>query len=120
MEEMETQRLARTALVAEHIRCENAHDLDALMATFSAEAHYDDEPWCDHRAGRDGVRAYYAELMRALPDLTIELREQHVSNEAVVVEVMIRGTHLGSWRGLPATGRRIEFPLCGIYTFGSD
>ena len=33
---------------------------------------------------------------------------------------MIRGTHLGPWRGLPATGRKLEFPLCGIYTFDSD
>jgi hypothetical protein len=36
------------------------------------------------------------------------------------MEVMIRGTHLGAWRGLPATGRRVEFPLCGVYTFDSD
>jgi SnoaL-like polyketide cyclase len=33
---------------------------------------------------------------------------------------MIRGTHLGGWRGLPATGRRVEFPLCGVYTFDAD
>jgi hypothetical protein len=30
---------------------------------------------------------------------------------------LIRGTQLGSWRGLPATGRRVEVPLCGVYTF---
>jgi hypothetical protein len=34
--------------------------------------------------------------------------------------VTIRGTHLGGWRGLPATGRRVEFPLCGVYTFDAD
>ena len=33
---------------------------------------------------------------------------------------MIRGTHLGEWRGLPATGRRVKFPLCGVYTFDAD
>jgi hypothetical protein len=33
---------------------------------------------------------------------------------------MIRGTHLGGWSGLPATGRRVDFPLCGVYTFDSD
>jgi SnoaL-like polyketide cyclase len=37
-----------------------------------------------------------------------------------VLEVTIRGTHLGPWRGLPATGRRLEFPLCGIYTFDAN
>jgi steroid delta-isomerase-like uncharacterized protein len=90
------------------------------MATFGINARYDDEPWEDHRTGRDGVRSYYSELMRALPDLTIEVKHRHVTSESVVVEVMIRGTHLGSWRGLPATGRQIQFPLCGIYSFDAD
>ena len=31
--------------------------------------------------------------------------------------MIISGTHMGAWRGLPATGRRISFPLCGIFTF---
>jgi len=111
---------ARMTIVDEHIRCENRHDLDALMATFGNEARYDDEPWQDHRTGRDGVRSYYGELMAALPDLAIEVKHRHVASESVVLEVVIRGTHLGPWRGLPATGRRLEFPLFAIYTFSAD
>ncbi len=111
---------ARMAVVDEHIQCENRHDLDAMMATFGMNARYDDEPWEDHRTGRDGVRSYYTELMRALPDLAIELKHRHVASESIVVEVTIRGTHLGPWRGLPATGRRMEFPLCAVYTFDAD
>jgi hypothetical protein len=36
------------------------------------------------------------------------------------VEVVIRGTHVGGWGGLPATGRRVEFPLCGVYTLEAE
>jgi hypothetical protein len=43
-----------------------------------------------------------------------------VAAESVVLEVTIRGTHLGAWRGLPATGRRLEFPLCGVFAFDHD
>jgi steroid delta-isomerase-like uncharacterized protein len=111
------QYRARSAVVDEHVRCENAHDISAIMATFGADARYDDEPWRDHRIGRDGVRAYYAELLRALPDLAIEVKDRHVASECIVLEVVIRGTHLGAWRGLPATGRRIKFPLCGVFAF---
>jgi steroid delta-isomerase-like uncharacterized protein len=107
----------RIAIVDEHIRCENRHDLDAVMATFGSDARYDDEPWADHRTGRDGVRTYYSELMHALPDLEIIVNGRHVAAESLIVEVTIRGTHLGPWRGLPATGRRVEFPLCGIFEF---
>jgi len=108
---------ARMAVVDEHIRCENRHDLDAVMATFGLDARYDDEPWTDHRTGRDAVRAYYTELMRALPDLSIEVRHRYLASDSLVLEVTIRGTHLGAWRGLPATGRRMAFPLCAVYTF---
>ena len=121
MSVIEAERIqSRIVVVDEHIRCENRHDLDGLMATFGTDARYDDEPWGDHRTGRDGVRSYYTELMRALPDLTIEVKNQHVASEGVVVEVTIRGTHLGPWRGLPATGRLIEFSLCGVYSFDAN
>ena len=115
---LEPERLqARMAIVDEHVRCENRRDLEAIMTTFGPDGRYDDEPWGDHRAGRDGVRSYYGELLAALPDLAIEVMRRHVASDSIVLEVVIRGTHLGPWRGLPATGRRVEFPLCGIFTF---
>jgi len=40
-------------------------------STFGTNIRYDDERWEDHRTGRDGVRSYYIELMRALPDLPL-------------------------------------------------
>jgi len=113
-------RDARMAVVEEHLRSENLHDLEAVMATFGPEARYDDEPWADHREGRNGVRAYYTELMRALPDLVIDVVRRHVSSDCIVLEVAIRGTHRGAWRALPATGRRVDFPLCAVYTFDKN
>jgi steroid delta-isomerase-like uncharacterized protein len=114
------RRSARIALVEQHIRLENEHDLEGVLGTFGESAQYDDEPWDEHYKGRDGVHQFYGQLMKALPDLKIDVQRRHVTEDAILVEVMISGTHLGSWRGLPATGRRIEFPLCGVYTFDAD
>jgi len=111
---------ARIELVERHIRLENEHDLEGVLCTFGHSARYDDEAWGEHHKGRDGVRLFYEQLMRALPDLEIEVQRRHVTDDAILVEVMIRGTHLGGWRGLPPTGRRVEFPLCGVYTFDED
>jgi steroid delta-isomerase-like uncharacterized protein len=105
------------ALVEQHVRLENAHDLEGVLGTFGDAAQYDDEAWSEHYRGRDGVRNFYAQLMAALPDLKIEILRRHATDDAIVLEVMIRGTQLGSWRGLPATGRPVEIPLCGVYTF---
>jgi steroid delta-isomerase-like uncharacterized protein len=111
---------ARVALVEEHIRRENAHDLEGVLQTFGDVARYEDEAWGERHEGRSGVRAFYEQLMRALPDLEIKVQQRHVTDDAIVVEVIIRGTHLGAWRGLPPTGRRVDFPLCGVYTFDQD
>ena len=111
---------ARIALVEEHIRLENEHELEGVLRTFGDSARYDDEPWNEHFEGREGVRAFYKQLMHALPNMQIDVLRRHVSDDAILVEVIIRGTHLGSWRGLPATGRKIEFPLCGVYTFDAN
>ena len=113
-------RSARIAIVEQHIRLENEHDLEGVLRTFGDTARYDDEPWGEHYEGRNGVRQFYEQLMKALPDLEIDVQRRHVTDDAVLVEVIIRGTHLGGWRGLPATGRRVEFPLCGVYTFDAE
>lgn len=111
---------ARLDLVAEHIRFENEHHLEGILSTFGPEAQYDDEPWNDHRTGRDGVQSYYQELLAAAPNLKIEVQRRYAAEEAVVVEVVISGVQTGAWRGLPATGRAFSFPLCGIYTFDAE
>jgi steroid delta-isomerase-like uncharacterized protein len=111
---------ARIAIVEQHIGLENGHDLEGVLGTFGDNARYDDEPWDEHYTGRNGVRQFYEQLMGALPDLEIKVQHRHVAEDAILVEVVIRGTHLGGWRGLPATGRRVEFPLCGVYTFDAD
>ena len=116
----EDMRGARLALVEQHVRLENAHDLEGVLQTFGSTARYDDEAWGEHYDGASGVRQFYEQLMKALPDLEIEILRRHVTDDAVLLEVMIRGTQLGEWRGLPGTGRRVEIPLCAVYTFDSE
>src|SRR5690242_14657539 len=111
------KKSARVALVLEHVRLENEHHLEGVLSTFGENAEYQDEAWGDRYPGREGVRAYYEQLIAALPDLEIKIQKQHVTDENVVLEVLICGTHRGAWRGLPATGRRVEVPLCGVFTF---
>jgi steroid delta-isomerase-like uncharacterized protein len=116
-----TERMAaRLKLVEEHVRSENHHDLEGIMGTFGAAAQYDDEPWGAHYVGRDEVRTFYEELLQALPGLQIDILQSHASPTAVVLETMIRGRHLGPWRGLPATGAELAFPLCGVFTFDDE
>jgi steroid delta-isomerase-like uncharacterized protein len=116
----DNEQAARLALVEEHVRFENEHDLEGVLGTFGEAAKYEDEAWREHHEGRGGVRSFYQQLMTALPDLQIEVKRRHVTDDHVLLEVLIRGTQLGPWRGLPPTGRRVEVPLCGVYTFDEN
>ena len=110
-------RAERLALVEEHVQQENRHDLEGIMATFGADPWYDNEPVDEHHHGRDGVRAHYEELVGALPDLHIDIHQRHVTDDDVILETTITGTHEGTWRGLPGTGRSVEFDACAVFAF---
>ena len=111
---------ARIERVEEHVRHENAHDLDAVMGTFSADPYYDEEPWGEHHVGHEAVRGHYEQLFGATPELFIDIRRRHATEESVILECEISGTHEGPWRGLPPTGRAISFPICAVYDFEDD
>ena len=110
----------RVAAVEEHLRHENAHDLDGLLSTFGGNAVYEDAPWSERHEGLGAVREYYERLFRAAPDLHVEVKKRHVSADAIVLEVLVTGTHRGPWRGLPATLRHLELPLCAVFTFDEN
>ncbi len=66
------------------------------------------------------MRSFYEQLMAALPDLEIDVHSRHVTDDAVIMEVLIRGTHLGPWRVFLLQVEEFEVPLCGVYTFDGD
>jgi steroid delta-isomerase-like uncharacterized protein len=111
----ERRLAARINLVDEHVRAENEHELDGTMATMNETPLFKLNN--DEVSGRDGVRAFYADLFQGFPDFHIDVTQRHVSDEAVILEVIISGTHTNEWRGIPASGRPIEVPLCVVFPF---
>jgi steroid delta-isomerase-like uncharacterized protein len=110
----------RVRLVEEHIRMENEHDLEGVLDTFGDDPRYEDESWGSVYEGSGGVRDYYESLVTALPDFRIDVRDRHVTDDEIVLEVVISGTHEGYYHGLPPTGRAVSFPLCAVYSFDGD
>ena len=113
-------RAARERIVQEHIDTELRHDLDALTNTFTPESEWRDMPAGDTHTGHPGVRAYYEDLFTGFPDFSLEIVSRHVADEAIVMEVIATGTHAATWKGVPATGKAVRFPVCVIFTFAED
>src|SRR5205807_2424920 len=66
------------------------------------------------------VRRYYAESRSAFPDQRNEVVALHHADDAVVVEFVLLGTHLGPLRGLPPTGRSFRCRMTALFVFEDD
>lgn len=108
---------ARVALVEEHLFLENSHRIDELVQTFGEEGALEDRALGMDFVRHAGIRGYYEDLMRGVPDLRVVVHGRYIAEDAVVAEGRATGTHLGEWRGLPATGRKLDLPLCAVFTF---
>jgi steroid delta-isomerase-like uncharacterized protein len=53
--------------------------------------------------------ARIGETRRAFPDLEMTIEQQIAEGSWVATRVTSRGTHMGDFAGIPATGRRIEY-----------
>jgi steroid delta-isomerase-like uncharacterized protein len=109
----------REAIVREHMESENRHDFDTTMETFH-HPRYEIIATGDVHDGKGAVADYFEETRSAFPDQRNELIALHHANDAVVAEFYLKGTHKGSFRGLPPTGRPFECRMVALFLFEED
>ncbi|MDX1511524.1 MAG: ester cyclase, partial [Nitriliruptorales bacterium] len=112
-------RERREKLVREHMDSENAHDYDTTIGTFT-HPRYELVATDEIFDGEDEVRQYFADSRTAFPDQRNELLALHHADDAVIVEFILRGTHLGKLRSLPPTGRSFEARMTAFFIFEGD
>lgn len=97
----------------------NADDSAAALACF---AHPRYELIGNQRVydGADDVRHYYESMHRLFPDLRFDVVHVHHAADAVIAEVWMSGTHLGSGREFEATGRRFRCRTAIVFTFDGE
>ena len=70
--------------------------------------------------GADAVRELLSGIFAGFPDFKVEIDKTHHSEDAVILEVRMKGTHLGDWAGIKATGRSMDVPVACIFEFDED
>ena len=111
--------VVRGEIVREHMAAETRGDFDAARATFHHPC-YEIVATGEVHDGADAVMRFYAETARAFPDLSFTSPTLRHSDDAVTVETVFRATHRGAWRGLPATGRLVEYAMMNVFLFDED
>ena len=101
------------------LEAQNANDMEGALACF-AHARY--ELIGNQRVydGVDDVRRYYEMTRRYFPDLHFDVIDLHHGDDAVVCEVWMSGTHLGSGPEFEATGKRFRCRSAIIFAFDRD
>lgn len=100
---------ARLATVEEHVRGENARDMDVVMSTFGASDHvrlvYNGIPTIGHRK----IRRSYEIRVNALPDFRFEVVRRYFTPDNVIAEHVLHFTN--------KKGEAVQVPMCIVYCF---
>src|SRR5437870_5320287 len=99
----------RLAMVEEHVRAENARDMDAVMGTFSdsdrASVVYNGIPTRGHAK----IRRSYEVRLNALPGFRFEVKQRHFSADSLIAEHVLHFTN--------QKGQSVEVAMCIVYCF---
>jgi steroid delta-isomerase-like uncharacterized protein len=74
----------------------------------------------DVHDGKGAVARYFEESRTTFPDQRNELIALHHADDAVIAEFYLKGTHKGSFRGLPPTGLAFECRMIALFLFEED
>jgi steroid delta-isomerase-like uncharacterized protein len=110
---------ARQAVLDAHSAAETAHDLDRVLATFH-HPRYEIVPTGEVFDGEEAVRHYHGANFAGVPDFRVEPIAAYHGENGVAEEAWVSGTHLGTYNGLPPTGRFLRIRVCGIFVFEED
>src|SRR3954453_22557611 len=99
----EAVRARRQKIVLDHFHDEVAQQWDDVLSTFP-HPRYEIIPTQTVHDGDAAVRAYYEQTRTAFPDQRHEMIALRHSDDAVIVEFYLLGTHLGPLGPVPATG----------------
>jgi len=110
----------RAEIVQAYFDAWNAHDADAIVATFAEGGTYAD-PTTPGPLGGAAIGENAAGLWAAFPDVSFELTS-HVEAEdgLFAAQWIMRGTNTGSFAGLPPTGRPVEMKGADFIRVGAD
>lgn len=109
----------RAAVVREHMESENRLDFDATIATFD-HPRYELIGTGQVFDGEAEVRKYFTASRQAFPDQRNEIHTFRHTDDAVVVEFDLLGTHLGDFVGHEPTGREFRVRMCAFFEFELD
>ncbi len=110
------------AALDRHLQAENAHDLAAIIETFSESS---EVIWAGRSyRGLTAIRRLHEGMGfgdgGAFSELRVVERRRYHVGQTIIVEQSLHGRHTGTWEGVAATGKLIDVPVCTVYDFDDN
>jgi steroid delta-isomerase-like uncharacterized protein len=97
----------------EQIAALNARDLDSYLSRID-ESYVGESEMGGPVLGREGARQNLETILRAFPDLKLEVEEIVANGNTVVTRLRMLATHKGAYAGIAATNKSIVLEACNI------
>jgi steroid delta-isomerase-like uncharacterized protein len=107
---------ARILAVRAMLDAQRKHDLPGLLDLLAPEPTLEFVGGPRH-VGKERVGQIYGDMLRAFPDLTIDVVGEHAGERSVIVEFVMQGTHRQQWLGMAPRGRTLTLPVCAVFLF---
>jgi steroid delta-isomerase-like uncharacterized protein len=110
-----TRELTETELrnlhsVTDVLQYWNRQDLEGVLTYYDDSITWLNIAMKETYRGKAEVRVFLRKLFAAFPDLNFEVTYKIARGDNVAEQWFIRGTHRGTFMGIPPTGRRVEIP----------
>lgn len=108
--------MTRQKIVLDHFHDEVRQAWDDVLSTFP-HPRYEIIATATVHEGDRAVRGYYHDTRAAFPDQHHEIIALRHSQDAVIVEFWLMGTHLGYLGTIPPTGNRFRVRMTAYFIF---
>jgi len=109
-------------LLKEHHEGEITHDIKRITATYGEHSRmvFNGQDF----SGLDALEKAHIAVgfgnEGTFGDIELEVFKYHQSQDAIVVEFGFNAKQIGEFAGSPPTGKQIEVPVVGVYSFDVD
>jgi steroid delta-isomerase-like uncharacterized protein len=114
-----TEEEMRTAMQG-FVEALNAHDVAEMSSYWTDDVVYDFVPQPPPLNGKQEVEAFFEALFQGIPDFHGVQTRILVSDNIMVTEAAVTGTHSGELSGIPATGSSLQLLALHIWEFEGD
>jgi steroid delta-isomerase-like uncharacterized protein len=105
-------------LVARHLAAEQAGDIDAAIAVYTADVQHDVVGWpTGPVTGGEGARDFYDVLTANFRTTGIAVNYEYFGPDFYVIEHQYAATVPGEFMGVPGNGKPVDFRMLHVFEF---